>query len=136
MSSGIGPVNLRSYGLLVRDRRVLVTRETIGTVLARKFPGGGVEDGETPEAALVREFREETGLEAHVHRLLHVPGTLLSPWTNAPYTPLYYAVVARGDPLPQPPEHIPLWFERAEILLGVMDVAEPEQLALRCALGE
>ncbi len=136
MSSGFGPVNLRSYGLLVREHRVLVTREAVGTVLARKFPGGGVEDGETPEAALVREFLEETGLEAQVLRLLHVPGTLMSPWTDAPYTPLYYAVAARGDPLPQPPEHIPLWFERAEVLLGAMDVAEPEQLALRRVLGE
>ena len=45
-----GPANLRSYGLLVRDVQVLIAREMVGPVLARKFPGGGVEAGETPEA--------------------------------------------------------------------------------------
>ena len=126
-----GPANLRAYGLLLRDRQVLITRETVGRVLARKFPGGGVEDGETPEIALVREFREETGLTVQVLRLLHVPGTLLSPWTDAAYTPLYYAVAADGTPVPQPPEFLSLRFADVQELLGAEDVAGPEQVALR-----
>src|SRR5690606_24304986 len=35
------------------------------------FPGGGIEEGETPEEACIREVKEETGLNVMVHRLLH-----------------------------------------------------------------
>lgn len=35
------------------------------------FPGGKMEPGETPEAALVREIREELSAEIHVDAFLH-----------------------------------------------------------------
>ena len=52
-------------GLIVREDRVLVIRRSATVVAPRKwcFPGGGIESGETQEAALVREFREELGVE-------------------------------------------------------------------------
>jgi mutator protein MutT len=34
------------------------------------FPGGAVEPGETPEQAVVRETREETGVEVRVDALV------------------------------------------------------------------
>jgi 8-oxo-dGTP diphosphatase len=57
-----------AYGLVLRDGRILLTR------LARRIsaderwhlPGGGVDHGENPRDALVREIREETGLAAEV----------------------------------------------------------------------
>lgn len=46
------------------DGRVLVTQRPEGRSLAGlwEFPGGKVEAGERPEAALIRELREEVGI--------------------------------------------------------------------------
>ena len=51
-----------------RDGRFLITRRMRGTHLegAWEFPGGKCEDDETHEACLVRELREELGVEAIV----------------------------------------------------------------------
>jgi 8-oxo-dGTP diphosphatase len=48
-------------GVFVREGRLLLARRPPGRAWAGlwEFPGGKVEDGETPEDALVREWREE-----------------------------------------------------------------------------
>ncbi|MCB5909754.1 (deoxy)nucleoside triphosphate pyrophosphohydrolase [Streptomyces pinistramenti] len=54
-------------GGAVLDRgRLLAARRSAPPALAGRWelPGGKVEDGETPEQALVRELREELGVEA------------------------------------------------------------------------
>ena len=47
------------------DGRVLLQQRAPGRAMAGlwEFPGGKVEQGELPEAALVRELREELGIE-------------------------------------------------------------------------
>lgn len=51
--------------LVDADGRVLVTERPEGKHLAGlwEFPGGKVEPGETPEAALIRELHEELGID-------------------------------------------------------------------------
>ena len=63
---------------VIRDARgrILLARRTLGRDLAGlwEFPGGKVEPGESPEDALVRELREELGIEASVgEAVLRVP---------------------------------------------------------------
>lgn len=54
-----------AVALIDPDGRVLLAQRPAGKSMAGlwEFPGGKVEDGETPEAALVRELHEELGIE-------------------------------------------------------------------------
>ncbi len=126
-----GPENLRAYGLWLHEGRILIAAETVRGLPVWKFPGGGVERSETPEAALVREYREETGLAIRLLGLLYAPGTLHSPWTDGPYTPLYYAIEAGGNPVVPDHEPIELMFLTPGEVRAGKRLAEPEIEALR-----
>ena len=58
-------VLVSAVALIDRDGRVLLAQRPEGKSMAGlwEFPGGKVEDDETPEAALVRELHEELGIE-------------------------------------------------------------------------
>jgi 8-oxo-dGTP diphosphatase len=54
-----------AVGLIDPDNRVLLARRPEGKPMAGlwEFPGGKVHPGETPEAALIRELKEELGID-------------------------------------------------------------------------
>lgn len=58
-------VLVSAVALIDPDGRVLLAQRPEGKSLAGlwEFPGGKVEPGETPEAALIRELHEELGIE-------------------------------------------------------------------------
>ncbi|RYE94997.1 MAG: (deoxy)nucleoside triphosphate pyrophosphohydrolase [Oxalobacteraceae bacterium] len=114
---------------LVRaDNTVLVQQRPVGKQLAGlwEFPGGKIEAGESPEAALVRELREELGIEVaaealspvtfasealagrHLILMLYAART----WSGEPQAleadALRWVTPADMAALPMPPADVPL----------------------------
>ena len=118
------------------DGRVLLQQRPAGKAMAGlwEFPGGKVEAGERPEAALVRELEEELGIavaeealapaafasaglgERHLLLLLY----LCRRWKGEPEAldaaALQWATPAEMRDLPMPPADVPL-VEALETLL-------------------
>ena len=83
--------------------RLLAARRTEPPALAGgwEFAGGKVEPGETPEAALHREIREELGVTVRTGRLLAAPTEDGSwPLGDRYRMTVWLAVVVEGDPQP------------------------------------
>lgn len=55
------------YGVIIKDRKILLVPQWDGY----DFPGGGIHEGEPILEALVREVKEETGMDVVSGDLLH-----------------------------------------------------------------
>jgi mutator protein MutT len=85
-------------GIVLRAGRVLVARRRAGTHLGGlwEFPGGKIEGGETPSAALRRELAEELGVGVRVGPLW---GILLHRYPEREVRLHFlFAWIARGEP--------------------------------------
>jgi len=92
-----------AVALVDADGRVLLAQRPEGKSMAGlwEFPGGKVEAGETPEAALVRELQEELGIDTWQ--------SCLAPLTFASHAyddfhllmPLFICRKWQGIPMPQ-----------------------------------
>ncbi len=72
MRSGFDHFNIRVYGLLFYDDRVLTVHEQLNEYAFTKFPGGGLEYGEGLEECLMREFQEEMQIEIQLDEMIYV----------------------------------------------------------------
>jgi len=69
-------------GLVVHEGKILMVRrseqENSLAHMKWEYPGGKVDFGESPEAAVIREIEEETGVKARIKRLL--PESFVHVW--------------------------------------------------------
>ena len=65
-------LRVAAYAIVERRGKLLLTHWRRGHLHGWTLPGGGIESGEDPRDAVVREVLEETGLEARVGKLLGV----------------------------------------------------------------
>lgn len=63
---------IAAYAVVVDEGRMLLAHWSQGTYAGWTLPGGGLEFGEHPEQAAVREAREETGYDVEVDELLGI----------------------------------------------------------------
>lgn len=99
-------------GAVFRDRRVLLAQRTRPPELAGRWelPGGKIEPGESAEQALVRELREELGIEVRGADRFGPPVHLRSDLVMCAYR----VELVSGEP--RPLEHAALrWVDAEEL---------------------
>lgn len=90
----------RVAGICIQNGKILLQRPTNDTAFA--LPGGHVSFGETNEQTLVREFKEEIGVNVSVGELKWVQENFF-PWGNKPCHQicLYYIIDIEYDNIPK-----------------------------------
>ena len=63
---------VRATGVLIQDNSLLLVKQKLSNNKNWSLPGGRVEPGETLEQALIREMKEETGLDVEPIHMLYV----------------------------------------------------------------
>jgi ADP-ribose pyrophosphatase YjhB (NUDIX family) len=63
---------VRATGVLIEDDRMLLVKQYVTPKRGWSMPGGKLEPDETIEQCLIREMKEETGLDIKINELLYV----------------------------------------------------------------
>jgi 8-oxo-dGTP diphosphatase len=86
--------NVRVYGILIHENKVLVSDEHIKGMNITKLPGGGLEFGEGTIDCVIREFKEELDLDIEVDSHFYTTDFFVNSAfsTNNQVISIYYTV--------------------------------------------
>ncbi|MET3960975.1 8-oxo-dGTP diphosphatase [Marmoricola sp. OAE513] len=129
MSSAVEPdeTQLVVGAAILRDGRILAARRAAGDGAGNgaggwEFPGGKVEPGEDPAAAVVREVREELGCAVEVVGWLDAEVEIRADLTLR----VALTDLSAGEPVPSPGDHDAVrWLAPAD--LGSLDWLEADR---------
>lgn len=116
-------VNRRGAVAVIRDgEKVLIIRRSRHVVApgAYCFPGGGIEAGETEIEALVRELREELGVDTVAHRRLW---SSVTPW-QVELSWWLVRLAPQSMPVPAPAEVESVHWHTLEEVAALPDLLE------------
>lgn len=117
--------NVRVYGLLIKEGKILVEKVHYGEHIFIKFPGGGMEDGEGTIETLKREFQEEMMVEIQVLNHFYTTDFYQkSMFDDKQVLSIYYTLLLLGD------LDFPLKNERSEFYFVKLDEDLEKMLSL------
>ena len=136
LATRAAPVVLVSAAALIdADDRVLLARRPAGKALAGlwEFPGGKVAADETPEAALIRELREELAIETATSCLAPIAFASHAYDDFHLVMPLFACRVWQGTPAPREGQEL-AWVRPVQMSDYAMPPADAPLVAQLCDL--
>jgi mutator protein MutT len=90
--------NIRVYGLFIKDSLLLVTQEKIAGKIITKFPGGGLELGESTTDCLKRELTEELRISIDVTSHFYTTDFFVpSSFDDSQVISIYYQITSNEE---------------------------------------
>ncbi len=121
--------DLRTVGVLVKDNKILVQREKDGNEYA--LPGGHIKIGETLEDGLVREYKEETGVDIRIKHLLWSEECFWEWKGKQAHNIAFYFLIEEGEgfEIPDSGEFVS-HKDNCDVMIGWMDIEEIKNVTI------
>ena len=71
-------IRVRPTGILIEDNRILIVKQYVTDSRSWSLPGGKLESHENIQQCLIREMKEETGLDIAIEELAYITDRIIT----------------------------------------------------------